>query len=116
MKGRRLVDDLPAAVRLTAGGAVARLRYAADDHGLLILAAIPVRARLPGAYRRHGAGMATIRIVPGDCLASRCLFKRRLLGVAGVKPVAAVEALADRTAGDRTEQGADRRGGEPAMA
>src|SRR5258708_2641939 len=103
-----LLHDLPAAVGLLAGGAVAFLGLAADGDGLLELAAIgPVG--LIGGARHHRSGGAGIGILPVDALAGAAGIERRLRRLVGIGDVALIERLADlraeQAAGDDAGRG-----------
>src|SRR5690606_51390 len=70
-KSRGLVEDLPAAVRLLAGGAVGALGLAADGHRLLVFAAGVPAAVAAFTHRRDAALVTALRVGPHNLLAYR---------------------------------------------
>src|SRR6266851_2305139 len=101
-----LLHDLPTAVGLLAGGAVAFLRLAADGDGLLELTAIgPVG--LIGRARHHRSGGAGIRILPVDALAGAAGIERRLGRLVGIGDVGLVEPAAELVAEQAAKTGTD---------
>src|SRR5262249_32031572 len=102
------VGDFPAPVRLPTGGAVGALRFAVDDDLLLILAAVGPVARLIGVRRRHRAGMAAVRILPGGGTAPSRVFERLLRLRVGVAFVVFVHHVADSATDEAADQGTGR--------
>src|SRR5579859_4853327 len=90
-----LLHDLPAAVGLLAGGAVALLGLAADRDGLLELAAIGAVGGLVVVARHHRARGARLLVAPGQWLAGLAGLERGLGRAVGIGDVGLVERLAD---------------------
>src|SRR5262244_3220284 len=90
--------DLPGAVRLAARGSVGRLRLAADDDRLLVLAAVLAVGELVGARRRDRPRVSRVGIVPHRRLSRLVLLERLLRGGARHLLVAGVESVPDQAA------------------
>src|SRR6185312_4871685 len=86
-----LLNGLPGAVRLPASAAAALLLLAADNDGLLEVAAVLARRDLLHRARRHRAVTAGIGIVPGRHLIGRRVLERGRRAVLQRLTVGAVE-------------------------
>src|SRR5438067_171040 len=104
-----LLHDLPAAVGLLAGGAVALLGLTADSDGLLELAAIGAVRRLVIVSRHHRAGGTGLLIAPRQRLAGLAGLERGLRRPVGIGDIGLIERSADlraqQAAGDDAERG-----------
>src|SRR5438876_348375 len=85
----RLALNLPGAVGLPAGRAVALLLLAADDHRLLVFAAIDARLGLVRVARRDRAVVAVVGILPRRRLVAGHLVQR-VVGLLRHQPLVVV--------------------------
>src|SRR3546814_700574 len=107
---RNLVDDLPGAVRLAAGGAVGLRPVVPDRRRRLVLAAVAAVRCLERPFR--GDGIALAIACPGDRLPVAGIF-HSLIHAEGV---GTVHAAADLAADDESDDGAGRNGCQAAPA
>src|SRR6266699_819580 len=103
-----LLHDLPAAVGLLAGGAVALLGLAANRDGLLELAAVGAVRRLVIVSRHHRSGRTGLLVAPRQRLAGLAGLKRGLGRPVGIGDVSLIERFTDLRAKQAAGEDAER--------